>query len=284
MLKRTLTGAIYVAIIVGFFFLRNYVDFRLFDILTFIFCAVGTFEVARAVKTRLYNGNFTLSVIFGVMFVPLFCFFEYFTGFRGAYACLIFTALSVLYQTALTLVKKAGLGGFKVNVLPFLYPSLLLLTVLLANGLINGFICLLLIFVISPCSDTFAYLVGMLYNKIRKGKAKKMCPRLSPKKTWAGAIGGVFGGVVGAIVIYLLADKTALISTAKINVLIAFIIIGVVASVLTEIGDLFESFIKRKVGIKDMGNIMPGHGGVMDRIDGMSFAAVFIYFMFLLFL
>lgn len=284
MLKRTLTGVIYVAVIVGFFFLRNYVDSRLFDILTFIFCAVGTFEVARAVKSRLYNGNFALSGVFGAAYVPLFFVFEYFTVFRGAYACLIFTAAAVLYQAALSLVKKAGFSGFKVNVLPFLYPSILLLTVLLANGLLHGFICLLLIFVISPCSDTFAYLVGMLYNKIRKGKAKKMCPRLSPKKTWAGAIGGVIGGVIGAIVIYLLADKTELIATAKINVLIAFIIIGVISSVLTEIGDLFESFIKRKVGIKDMGNILPGHGGVMDRIDGMSFAAVFIYFMFLLFL
>ena len=284
MLKRTITGAIYVAIIVGFFFLRNYVDFRLFDILTLIFCAVGTFEVARAVKSRLYNGNFALSIVFGAAYVPLFCVFEYFTAFRGAYACFIFTAAAVLYQTALTLVKKAEFSGFKVNVLPFLYPSVLLLTVLSANGLTSGFICLLLIFVISPCSDTFAYLVGMLYNKIRKGKAKKMCPRLSPKKTWAGAIGGVIGGIIGAIVIYFIVDKTALLSAAKINVLSAFIIIGVVASVLTEIGDLFESYIKRKVGIKDMGRIMPGHGGVMDRIDGMSFAAVFIYFMFLLFL
>ncbi|MBQ6979872.1 MAG: phosphatidate cytidylyltransferase [Clostridia bacterium] len=284
MLKRTITGAIYVAIITGFFFLRNYVDFRLFDILTFIFCAVGTFEVARAIKSRLYSGNFALSLIFGALYVPLFCVFEYLTAFRGAYACLIFAGISVIYQAVLTVIKKSDFSGFKVNVLPFLYPSVLLLTLLAANGLKSGFICLLLIFVISPCSDTFAYLVGMIYNKIRKGKAKKMCPRLSPKKTWAGAIGGIFGGVIGAIVIYFIVDKTDLLAVAKINVFLAFIIIGAVASVLTEIGDLFESYIKRKVGIKDMGKIMPGHGGVMDRIDGMSFAAVFIYFMFILLL
>ena len=283
MLKRTITGAIYVAIIVGFFFLRNYVDFRLFNILTFVFCAVGTFEVARALKSRLYNGNFALSVIFGGLYVPLFCAIEYFTAFRGAYACLIFNAVFVVYQAVQTLVRKGGFCGFKVNVLPFLYPSVLLLTVLTANGLTHGFVCLLLIFVISPCSDTFAYLVGMTYNKIRKGKAKKMCPRLSPKKTWAGAIGGVIGGIIGAVVIYFIVDTAALSATAKMNVFAAFIIIGAAASVLTEIGDLFESYIKRKVGIKDMGKILPGHGGIMDRIDGMSFAAVFIFFMFLLF-
>ena len=73
------------AIIVGFFFLRD-VDYRLFDILTFIFCAIGTFEVARAVKGYLYKGNFTLSVIFGSIFVPVFFVFENYTGFGGGYA------------------------------------------------------------------------------------------------------------------------------------------------------------------------------------------------------
>ena len=63
--------------------------------------------------------------------------------------------------------------------------------------------------------------------------------------------------------------------------LLIFAICGLIGSVLTEIGDLFESGIKRKVGIKDMGKIMPGHGGVMDRIDGMSFCAVFITIIFL---
>ena len=72
--------------------------------------------------------------------------------------------------------------------------------------------------------------------------------------------------------------------TAKISPLLTFIIIGAVASVLTEIGDLFESYIKRKVGLKDMGKIMPGHGGIMDRIDGMSFAAVFVFATFALLL
>lgn len=289
MLKRTITGAIYVAIIVGFFFLRDYADYRLFNILTFAFAAIGTFEVARAIKPYLYKGNFTLALIYGAAFVPVFCVFEYLTGIKGAYACLILAEAAVAYQAILTAcIKRDDIGAilkdFAVNVLPFLYPALLLLTMLCANELNSGFICLLLIFVISPCADTFAYLVGMTYNKIRKGKAKRMCPNLSPKKTWAGAIGGVIGGIVGAIVIYFVVDKSAITETAKISPVIAFILIGGFASVLTEIGDLFESYIKRKVGIKDMGRILPGHGGIMDRIDGMSFAAVFVFLTFLLLL
>ena len=293
MLKRTITGAIYVAAIVGFFFLRDYVDYRLFNILTFVFAAIGTLEVARAIKQYLYKGNVTLAVIYGVAFVPVFCVFEYFTGIKGAIACLILTAALALYQAVLAVIKERNVDGagvkhilksFAVNVLPFLYPATLLLTMLCANELNSGFICLVLIFAISPCADTFAYLVGMTYNKIRKGKAKRMCPNLSPKKTWAGAIGGVIGGIVGAIVVYFAVDKTVITETAKISPVIAFILIGVFASILTEIGDLFESYIKRKVGIKDMGKIMPGHGGIMDRIDGMSFAAVFVFFTFLLLL
>ena len=63
-----------------------------------------------------------------------------------------------------------------------------------------------------------------------------------------------------------------------------YLLIGVVGSVLDEVGDLFESYLKRKVGIKDMGKIMPGHGGIMDRIDGMTFAAVFVYIIFVVLL
>ena len=276
MLKRTITGAIYVAIIVGFFLLRDYVDYRLFNVLTFVFCAIGTFEVARAIKPYLYKGNFTLAVVCGAIFVPVFCLFQYLVGFDGAIACLISVVILLIYQSARTfIVEKSGFKSFLVNALPFIYPTLLLLTILCANELENGFVCLLLIFVIPPCADTFAYLVGMICNKIRKGKAKKMCPRLSPKKTWAGAVGGVVGGIVGAIVAYFVTGKTVSLTV--------FSVCGAIGSVLTEIGDLFESYIKRKVGIKDMGKIMPGHGGVMDRIDGTTFAAVLIYFIFLLF-
>ena len=292
-MKRTITGAVYVAIIIGFFLLRDYVDYRLFDLLIFAFCAIGTFEIARAIKPYIYKGNFTLAVCFGVAFTPIFCAAEYLTGFGGAFVCLVLSLVAVAYQVVLAAVKEKNVNGanfkktaraFAVNALPFVYPALFLLTVLISNGFagIKGFVCLLLIFVIPPCSDTFAYLVGMSYGKIRKGKAKKLCPRLSPNKTWAGAIGGILGGVLGALVLYFIVDTAALSQDAKVDPFIVFMLVGLLASVLTEIGDLFESFIKRKVGIKDMGRIMPGHGGVMDRIDGTLFAAVFIFLAFLL--
>ena len=142
----------------------------------------------------------------------------------------------------------------------------------MANDLDKGFTAMLLIFVISPCTDTFAYLVGSLIG------GKKMCPKLSPKKTWSGGIGGLLGGVVGSLLAYLIFP----VEVNFFSPILLFIIVGVFASVLTQVGDLFESFIKRKAGIKDMGNIMPGHGGVLDRIDGTMFASVLIFIVFAL--
>lgn len=147
----------------------------------------------------------------------------------------------------------------------------------------------MLVFVISPCADSLAYLVGMIYNKIKKGQAKKLCPKLSPNKTWAGAIGGVMGGVLGAMLVCLIFNdkiveiQNSIPDSARFSYpYLHFAIIGFIGAILTEVGDLFESFIKRRVGIKDMGKIMPGHGGIMDRIDGMSFASVAIFLWFLL--
>ena len=109
-------------------------------------------------------------------------------------------------------------------------------------------------------------------------QAKKLCPNLSPKKTVAGAIGGLIGGALGSLILYFIFRP----EYNFFSPILLFIIVGLVASFLTEAGDLFESLIKRKVGIKDMGKIMPGHGGVMDRIDGMVFASPVIMLIFLL--
>ena len=127
----------------------------------------------------------------------------------------------------------------------------------------------MLIFIISPCSDTFAYLVGSLIG------GKKMCPKISPKKTISGGIGGIIGGITGSIVVYFIM-KGSLNYSLDIPAVVYFAAIGLIASLLTEFGDLVESVIKRKLGIKDMGKILPGHGGMLDRIDSIVFACPFI--------
>ena len=132
------------------------------------------------------------------------------------------------------------------------------------------------------CTDVMAYLGGMAYNKIRKGKAKKLAPHLSPKKTVAGALFGLIGGALGGLIVYYLVGSPANIQVKFFSQEVMFLLIGAICSVLTQVGDLFESYIKRQAGVKDSGKLLPGHGGILDRIDGTMFTAVFIYFLFTL--
>ncbi len=273
---RTISGACFIAIITGFFLLREFVNVALFNILIWFFMAMGTFEVARSQKQNSDKFGFVLAVIYGVTVIPLYALIEYFITGYGQTASYLFTAIFLVIALIYVLVKNKSYPS--AYILPIVYPSLFLICMALVNSFSGdkGFIGLLLIFVISPCADTFAYLVGMTYNKIRKGKAKKLCPKLSPKKTIAGAIGGIVGGAVGAIVVQAIFNP-------QLGLPLPYLVmsaIGIGASILTEVGDLYESYIKRQVGLKDMGKIMPGHGGVMDRIDGICFASVFMYIVF----
>ena len=109
-----------------------------------------------------------------------------------------------------------------------------------------------------------------------------MAPKLSPNKTIIGGIGGLVGGVLGAVILYFIYGATAGSYENMAVFLPIYAGIGLLAAVATAFGDLVESSIKRKVGLKDMGKIMPGHGGVMDRIDGMIFASLLICVIFLL--
>jgi phosphatidate cytidylyltransferase len=118
--------------------------------------------------------------------------------------------------------------------------------------------------------DTCAYFAGRAFGK------HKLAPVLSPKKTVEGAIGGTIGAVaVGAIFGYLL-YKNATDSSATIYILM---IITFVGSIISQIGDLLASGIKRDHDIKDYGNIIPGHGGIMDRFDSVIFVIPCIYFL-----
>lgn len=275
MLKRTISGAVFVLIIAGCFVLRQQVDYRLFYLLLALFSSIGTFEVARALKKHFAPISITVCTIFGILFVPSFVIFEHFYvgyGIIGATAILVL-AFIVTSIANVKLGVKACLGVL----VPLLYPSMLLLFQMLANTCSLGFEILILTYVVSPFTDTFAYLIGLAYNKIRGGKAKKLCPNLSPKKTIAGAIGGLFGGVLGALLAFVVFG-----TGIQPNAILFYIVAGVIASIFTQVGDLFESYIKRKVKIKDIGKIMPGHGGVMDRIDGISFSGVVLFLMFLL--
>jgi CDP-diglyceride synthetase len=141
-----------------------------------------------------------------------------------------------------------------------------------------GLFALLTVICISCFTDTFAYIVGISL------KGPKLCPKLSPKKTISGAIGGLFGGVIapfllimcfvqnGSMLQEFFAQRVGDVTETKI----IFLAIGFFGSILTQVGDIFASWIKRRNGVKDFATYLPGHGGAMDRLDGISFNAWFV--------
>jgi phosphatidate cytidylyltransferase len=114
-------------------------------------------------------------------------------------------------------------------------------------------------------SDTAAYFTGKAIGK------HKLAPQISPGKTWEGTIAGIIGGVVICLLFTL---DTPL--QAPLNYWQA-VLLGVLVSVFGQVGDLVESLLKRNYGVKDSGNLMPGHGGILDRMDSVLFAGVVVY-------
>ena len=132
-------------------------------------------------------------------------------------------------------------------------------------------VILVVSFVASVLTDTFAYFVGRACGK------KKLCPRISPNKTVEGAIGGLVGGVVGVVAAVLVLGETRV-------PMIVYIFLAVLLSAMAQVGDLSASVVKRRYGIKDFGSILPGHGGLLDRLDSVLFILPISYLFYTLYL
>jgi phosphatidate cytidylyltransferase len=157
-------------------------------------------------------------------------------------------------------IKRSTSAVFAVFYLAVLGGFILLV----ANDPDGGKRILALVILIS-CNDTFAYFAGVLFGK------HKMAPSISPKKSWEGLIGGLVASLIGGALVFHLAFETAWYVGSAI---------GVMTVVTATCGDLIESAIKRDLAIKDMSNLLPGHGGIMDRLDSALFTAPAVWFAF----
>ena len=128
---------------------------------------------------------------------------------------------------------------------------------------------LTMVFAIAVGGDTFALFVGTWVG------GKKLCPRISPHKTVAGAIGGLFGSVLMAWLVGFIFARV--LPTQAFPPMWANIVVGVIGGIAAQMGDLFASMVKRHCGIKDFGTLFPGHGGMLDRMDSILFAAIIVY-------
>ena len=286
---RLISGACYTAILVAFYLLKIFVHDLCFDALLCFCAVVGSLEMLRATKADTTKPQRVIALLFAVVCIPACALCETFFA-NGVQITALCAFLAVLCLLSLLVIKheQTSLQSVGVSLLGLVYPTVFLAILTLANhaptpqGLekfaFNGDLLILLIFVVSPFADSFAYLFGRF---MRKRFPKPFAPTVSPNKTVIGAIGGVVGGLVGATILYFAYNAVAGSFDNMALWLAVYLIIGVLSSIATEFGDLLESAIKRKVGLKDMGKIMPGHGGVLDRIDGTSFATLTVYTVFL---
>lgn len=280
MLKRTWTSLLIAGVWLIFFLLKKFVqvDFLgkplgdlLFDLLLLFMAACGANEMLRVFGSKIDKPHRVLTVAYPIALYPA-------MSLLGVPGSLVVTMLAILAVLAVTVpcYKTVTVESIALTFLSMVYPSGLLVCLIAVNHF-APFSALVLAFAISPLADVMAYLIGSWL------KGPKLCPNVSPNKTVSGAIGGLIGGVLGAVLVSLVPfvhPESEFLFDNRVQEVVVFAIIGLLGAILTEYGDLVESLIKRKLGIKDMGKLLPGHGGVMDRIDGILFASPLIAFIF----
>jgi len=147
----------------------------------------------------------------------------------------------------------------------WLYIGLLISTLVGLRREEHGASWVVLAFVVTWANDTFAYFAGRAFGRHR------MLERISPKKTWEGFGGGAVGSIVGALACRWILPGLDVLTIP------AAVVLGAGGAVLGPLGDFCESMVKRAAGVKDSGKLIPGHGGLLDRIDALLFVAPWIY-------
>ncbi len=172
---------------------------------------------------------------------------------------LILTIIILILLIALLFMKEKNISSIGVTLVGIIYIPFLLFHI----KLLENTKYIWLIFIIAFSTDTFAYLVGCSCGR------KKLCPTISPNKTVEGSIGGILGSIALTVIYSLF---------VKIEPIWKIIILTMFTSIMSQLGDLVASRMKRITGIKDFGNIIPGHGGIIDRFDSIIFTAPVIYY------
>jgi phosphatidate cytidylyltransferase len=254
LLKRTLSGAFYVILLVAAIIISEYSFLALF----FVFGIICLYELQKLVKLESYLNYLILIaalVLFGIFKIHTY----------SVFILLIVTLfVKILLLKDLLIIHEIPLFEGKKYVLTIFYliSSIVFLTLIpYENGEYSPYI-LIGIFFLVWFNDSFAYLVGKNFGK------RKLYERVSPNKTIEGFLGGlVFAIIASAGVAYF--TNTLDYST--------WLIIAILISIFGTCGDLIQSKLKRQANVKDSGTIMPGHGGLLDRLDSILFAGTFVY-------
>lgn len=316
MKKRLYTSIMIMAVLVLAFILKMLVSNYFFDALILFVVCIAALECSRVfTKLGMYNYqifatifpallliinligvNFDASI--GITFTILLDIALILVCFGGAFIFgLLYKSKTRNEMRIRKLDKSTTITKFSFNkafntALIFIYPSLFLMMMNFLNhfdslstsfskvGEFGGylsFVALLFVFLIPIFTDTFGYLMGSLIE------GKKLAPSVSPNKHISGAIGGSLWCTLLCVCVYLILNAIPSLSTIFTSAGFAFwhvLIIALIGSVICQLGDLLESFLKRKAGIKDSGKILPGHGGMLDRFDSYIFIVPYLLLAF----
>lgn len=224
-----------------------------FVAITTAFALVGVWEISRALEVR----QIRLPLVPTIVATVALPFAAYLGGPEAlAYAVVLSTTALALWRSfdpAPDAARSITAGIFVVLWVPLMLSFAMLLLQEPSGKLLVATLLLLVV-----ANDTFGYLVGAFFGK------HAMAPKISPKKSWEGFAGSVGGAVlVGVLATVFLLDRPWWFG----------LVLAVATVSAATAGDLAESMIKRELGVKDMGNILPGHGGMMDRLDSIVFAS-----------
>lgn len=278
MLKRVITGAVFTAIILGGIYLRGWA----LRALMLAAMLIGMFEVYRAIKKTGAKPAEWAGYVYAVLAIALEALVqlpnapEWLKTMNAPATALVIGLL--LGLSAIVLRGRVDFPALSATVLPMAYPGFLFSMLASLQDIPNAAMALaalLIAFFLASINDVFALFTGMALGK------HKLAPEISPKKTIEGSIGGLIASAVFAMLVAWLLDwaqETAGVAQAlrigeaeaEFSIL-GFAMMGVFAGAMSQIGDLTASLVKRHCGVKDYGTIFPGHGGIMDRFDGILF-------------
>ncbi|MDT0559326.1 phosphatidate cytidylyltransferase [Ichthyenterobacterium sp. W332] len=257
---RALSGTVYV----GLLLLALKWQYALLSVF-FFFGLVCLAEFKKLIELKSLIPYFVFSLLF-IVFGLWKTIFGHTNGFSEAIQILLVITIFVLLILIKDLFSEKTIPLFaskRFIITTFYLSSGFVFLILIANfNSVFSPLLLLGAFILVWVNDTFAYLIGKNFGR------QKLFPRISPKKTVEGFLGGLFFACIAS---YFIAQFTNTLNFTS------WLVLGIIISVFGTLGDLIESKFKRQANVKDSGVIMPGHGGLLDRLDSIIFAAPFIY-------
>lgn len=253
---RTLTIIIGVPIVLFIIHLGN----PIFDLIVALLAIMGSIELFQIFKNK-YNPSLILTLFTTIFFLFRKIFAVFFIN-NDNISFSIMTLMMFIGYFLRSANKKSIIIDISLTLFTAIYIGHFLSFLIDIRNLINGEFFIIFALFTTWMSDASAYIVGTKYGK------NHIFPEISPNKTLEGSIGGLIGGTLCGLAFYFLIPLSPLL----------LLTLGFIAAVFGQLGDLFESIIKRNFGVKDSSKIIPGHGGILDCMDSLLFSVPVLYF------